>query len=314
MSRAIPSHVQEEASRWVAHMDGDCWDDAAQEALAEWLAADPRHDGALLRAQAAWASLFLADAPAQLGPVNAAGLSRRKLLAGGAAVAAGLAGGLMFTLSGTTYRTAIGEIRRVPLADGSTVTVNTASAVVVDFDRSVRRVRLDQGEAWFQVAKDSARPFLVEAGPVRVKAIGTAFSVRRSGHRADVLVTEGVVEVWSDGGAQRPVRVSAGARAVVTENVTVERSVEATASIDRALAWRSGKIDFDGETLEEAVAEFNRYNRRKLRVADPKLAQEAFYGVFRIDDPAGFARVVEVTLKVPVDSSTDEIRIGRAQS
>lgn len=312
MSRT-PANIQEEASRWVAQMDAD-WDAAAQEALAEWLAADPRHDGALLRAQAAWASLCLADAPAELGPVNAAGLSRRKLLAGGAAVAAGLAGGLMFTLSGTTYRTAIGEIRRVPLADGSTVTVNTASAVVVDFDRSVRRVRLDQGEAWFQVAKDSARPFLVEAGSVRVKAIGTAFSVRRSGHRADVLVTEGVVEVWSDGGAQRPVRVSAGARAVVTENVTVERSVEATASIDRALAWRSGKIDFDGETLEEAVAEFNRYNHRKLRVADPRLAQEAFYGVFRIDDPAGFARVVEVTLKVPVDSSTDEIRIGRAQS
>jgi transmembrane sensor len=314
MTRNNPFNIQEEASRWVARMDADCWDEAAEEALSQWLAADPRHDGALLRAQAAWASLGLSAAPAELGPRKAAGLNRRNFLVGGAAVAAGLAGGVAFLLSGTTYRTGIGEIRRVPLADGSTVTVNTASSVSVDFDDSLRRVRVDKGEAWFQVAKDTARPFLVEAGRVRVKAVGTAFSVRRRDGRADILVTEGVVEVWTDGASQLPVRVSAGARAFIWDDSTVERTVNATASIDRALAWRSGKIDLDGETLEEAVAEFNRYNQRKLRIVDPKLAREAFDGVFRVDDPEGFARVVEVSLQVPVDSAPSEIRIGRPGS
>lgn len=315
MNHRNPADIEEEASRWVACMDADAWDEAAEETLTEWLAADPRHDGALLRAQAAWASLRLAGAPADLVPRKAAGLNRRNLLAGGAAVAAGLAGGLVFRLSGTNYQTGIGEIRRVPLADGSTVTVNTASSVLIDFNDSFRRVRVDKGEAWFQVAKDPARPFLVEAGRVRVKAVGTAFSVRWLDGRADILVTEGVVQVWADGASQRPVRVSAGARAFVREDSTVEQTVNATASIDRALAWRSGKIDLDGETLEEAVAEFNRYNRRKLRIADPELAREAFDGVFRVDDPEGFARVVEVSLQVPVDlSATDEIRIGRPRS
>ena len=315
MNHSNSFNIQEDASRWVARMDADCWDDAAEEELSQWLAADPRHDGALLRAQAAWASLDLGTARAEVSPRKTAGLNRRSLLVGGAAVAVGLTGGLAFLLSGTAYHTGIGEIRRVPLADGSTMTVNTASSVLVDFDDSLRRVRLDKGEAWFQVAKDTARPFLVEAGRVRVKAVGTAFSVRRRDGRADILVTEGVVEVWSDGSSQRPVRISAGDRAFIRDDATVERTVNATASIDRALAWRSGKIDLDGETLEEAVAEFNRYNRRKLRIADPKLAGEAFDGVFRVDDPEGFARVAAVSLQVPVDSSApDEIRIGRPQS
>jgi len=315
MNHSNPFSIQEEASRWVARMDAGCWNEAAEEALSEWLAADPRHDGALLRAQAAWASLGLAPAAADVSPRKVAGLNRRNLLVGGAAVAAGLAGGLAFLLSGTTYRTGIGEIRRVPLADGSTMTVNTASSVLVDFDDSFRRVRVDKGEAWFQVAKDKARPFLVEAGRVRVKAVGTAFSVRRRDGRADILVTEGAVDVWTDGTSQSPVRVSAGDRAFVREDSTIERTVNATASIDRSLAWRGGKIDLDGETLEEAVAEFNRYNRRKLRIADPKLAGETFDGVFRVDDPEGFARVVEMSLQVPVDSSgPDEIRIGRPRS
>lgn len=314
MSHSITFDIQEQASRWVARMDAGSWDAATEEALTEWLAADPRHDGALLRAQAAWSSLCLTDAPAELSPRKGLVLNRRKLLAGSAVVAAGMAGWLTLGPSGTTYRTGIGEIRRVPLADGSTVTVNTASSVVIDFDHAVRRVRIDDGEAWFQVAKDSARPFVVEAGSVRVKAVGTAFSVRRQDGRADILVTEGAVEVWADGESHPPVQVSAGSRAVVRENVAVERSAEASASIDRALAWRNGKIDLDGETLAEAAAEFNRYNRRKLRVAAPGLAGEAFYGVFRIDDPAGFARVVEVSLQVPVEFSSDEIRIGRPPS
>src|SRR3546814_2061558 len=101
-------------------------------------------------------------------------------------------------LGGTSYATSVGEIRRVPLADGSIAAINTASAIDVKLDDAARHVRVVEGEAWFQVARDKQRPFVVAAGRARVRAVGTAFSVRRRAGGADVLVTEGEVEVWAD--------------------------------------------------------------------------------------------------------------------
>src|SRR3546814_10232647 len=109
-----------------------------------------------------------------------------------------MAGGVML-LGGTSYATSGGEIRRGPLADGSIAAINTASAIDVKLDDAARHVRVVEGEAWFQVARDKQRPFVVAAGRARVRAVGTAFSVRRRAGGADVLVTVGGVEVWADG-------------------------------------------------------------------------------------------------------------------
>src|SRR3546814_6338531 len=129
----------------------------------------------------------------------------------------------------------------------------------------VRQIALKSGEAWFQVAKDRARPFVVEIGDVRVRAVGTAFSVRREANGVDVQVTEGVVEVWRVGDEANIRRVSAGKRAFVAPDKAVVSVAAATEAIDRALAWRTGQLVFDGDTVAEAVAEFNRYNVRKIR-------------------------------------------------
>jgi transmembrane sensor len=182
----------------------------------------------------------------------------------------------------------------------------------VDLQKSVRLVRIERGEAWFQVAKDADRPFLVEAGRVRVQAVGTAFSVRRVEDGVEVLVTEGVVEAWAQGAEGQTIRIAAGARAFVGENAAVKRGPPEVSGVDRALAWRNGKIDLVGQPLSEAVAEFNRYNRRQLIIADPRLANEQFDGVFRTDDPAGFANMIHTSLDVPIDmSSPEQILIGR---
>jgi transmembrane sensor len=308
------SDIDVDAARYVAQMDRDNWSDEQEEGLQRWLELDPRHPGALLRAQAAWMAL---DPPRPPLPLSAEEskrsirLSRRSVLAGGgAAIAASMAGGIML-FSGTSYATSVGEIRRVPLADGSIAAINTASEINVKLEDAARHVRVEQGEAWFQVAKDRQRPFVVAAGRARVRAVGTAFSVRRRAGGSDVLVTEGEVEVWADGAEGHRVRLKAGSRGFVADDAAIVQAAAAPSAIDRTLAWRSGRVDLAGDRLDIAVAEFNRYNQRQLTVADTALAGERLDGVFRTDDPEGFAQAVHVTLGVPVDlSDSAQIRIG----
>ena len=314
MTAHTGSGPEDAAARWVARMDADGWSDADEAELEAWFALDARHRGLLLHTQALWMrigqpapSFAQEEAPAQRPAVG-----RRRVLAGGAgALAASLALGFFLWPEGLRYKTAVGEIRRFPLADGSTAAINTASTIEIMLTAKRRGVRIDTGEAWFQVAKDASRPFVVEAGRVRVRAVGTAFSVRRRDGGADVLVTEGVVEAWADGAEGHRVRLVAGSRAFISDDASIREMPVGASSVDRALAWRSGKIDLNGVTLADAVAEFNRYNQRQLRLVDARLGSETFDGVFRTDDPDGFARTVAASLSVPVDSSDPaELRIG----
>lgn len=308
-TREKSTEIEEEAIRWVWRLDREGRTPALVAALDAWCAADPRREGAFLQAEAAWTMLDAGRRlPGEAAP--APQVSRRRVFAAGAALAAGIAGIGVYTFSGERYGTTIGEIRSVPLADGSIAAINTQSRVDVDLKPDIRLVRINEGEAWFHVAKDSTRPFIVEAGNARVRAVGTAFSVRRRDNGAEVLVTEGTVETWSVGAEATPVRLSAGAKATITPKTDIAPKIAAASEIDRALAWRGGKIDLAGETLADAVGEFNRYNTRQLIIADPKLAQERFYGLFRTDDPEGFARAVRQSLGAKVSEDPSTIRLG----
>jgi transmembrane sensor len=144
-----------------------------------------------LQAEAAWLSLDKAHDGVAAIDHGRQRFSRRTVLGTASALAATLIGALFWRRSGTVYRTELGEIRHVPLADGSSATINSDSEVKVRLADNRREVRLASGEAWFRVMKDPMRPFVVEAGQVVVQAVGTAFSVRRRENGADVLVTEG---------------------------------------------------------------------------------------------------------------------------
>jgi transmembrane sensor len=314
MSRESADAVQAAAARWVARMDGE-WTDELEAELQIWMAADPRRQGALLQAEATWQTVNVLRRSAEDDDMSARRFSRRWVLAGGgAAIAASLAGGLFLLNRDASFTTDVGEIRRIPLADGSMAAINTSSRIDIKLEARARNVSIERGEAWFQVAKDPTRPFTVEAGRVRVQAVGTAFSVRRRDGGADVLVTEGVVEAWVAGAEGHRVRLAAGSRAFVADNAAIEEAPTVASSVDRTLAWRDGKIDLAGDPLIEAAAEFNRYNRRQIKIVDPELAREQVDGVFRTDDPEGFATAIKSTLDVPVDlSNPDEIRIGRAR-
>lgn len=305
--------IDEAAFAWVARLDREGRSPELESALQTWLDGDERRRGAFLRAEALWSRLDRASlSHIYPGREPSPPVSRRVMLAAGSALAASgvFAAWLAFGRE-TSFDTSVGETRSVPLADGSIMVMNTQSAVGVSMTSAIRRIRLAAGEAWFDVAKNPDRPFVVEADRVRVEAVGTAFSVRRLENGADVRVTEGVVEAWVEGAEDSRVRIAAGEKAFVSESAQPAKARPVRdAEIERKLAWRSGKIDLNGETLAEAVAEFNRYNERKLKVANAALARRRMYGLFRAHDPEGFARAVAVSLNAPVQISSDEITIG----
>jgi transmembrane sensor len=245
MTIGTASDNEAEAAAWVMRLDRY---GRTPEILAEldaWLAADKRRHGAFLRAEAGWAMLEENESPTvETEKPAETRISRRRLMIGGGSLTAALvAAGVFVLLPKTRYATTVGEIRRVPLADGSVATVNTASSIDVAISSKKREIWLDDGEAWFQVAKDRARPFVVEAGRVRVRAVGTAFSVRRRESGADVLVTEGVVETWLDGAEGHRVQLVAGQAAFVADNAAIiEQPFEPSESIGNSHGVRGRSI------------------------------------------------------------------------
>lgn len=309
-----PSPPLRDAWYWVIARDRECWSDDREAELEQWLALDPRRRGELLRAAALWQAFAADDNQLSAAPFasrRAFKPDRRWFVAGGAgaAIAASFAAFIGLPSGAEQFGTSVGEVRRIPLTDGSVATINTASRIEVSMAGAERGVTLASGEAWFQVAKDPARPFIVQAGQVRIRAVGTAFSARIYADGTEVLVTEGVVEASSERGGS--LRLDAGDRAMFSGSA-IRRSVEKPAASDRMLAWRSGKVDFVDQPVAAAVAEFNRYNVRQLVVVDPALARERFDGIFRVNDPDAFARAVGESFDVPVDTSrAGELRIGR---
>ena len=308
--------IDDEAADWAARVDGRDLDAERDARLRAWLAGDPRRVGAFLRAQAAISFLDRGRALAGAEEVETATRpSRRALIGGvGGACAAALVGGAAFWATRIQrLDTGLGEIRRVPLADGSLVAINTRTALDVALNAKSRRIALRRGEAWFEVAKDAERPFVVSAGRVRVRAVGTAFSVRRVDDGVDVMVTEGVVETWIEGQGGPRRRVEAG-NGVVLASTAPRALAKSPSEIERGLAWRNGEIALDGESLADAAEQFNRYNSRQIVIDDPQLARERFVGLFRTNEPESFAAAVAATIGVNVEEDGHVIRLSRGRT
>jgi Fe2+-dicitrate sensor, membrane component len=309
MTEVSLNAIDAEAAAWAVKLDRRLQPEE-RVALDAWLAGDRRRRGALVRAQAVFS---LAAIDLEHAAPERPRLRRRWILVSGLGVAASVAAGVLIApaLRRQRLSTRVGEIRRVPLEDGSLAAINTDTVVEVALQPRERKIAIERGEAWFQVAKDAARPFVVEAGPVRVQALGTAFSVRRKALGAQVLVTEGVVEVWSVGqaGGDRR-RVKAGEQVFIGDKAGAARPVSRPLEADRALAWRDGQIVLDGDTVAAAAAEFNRYNARKIIISDPALEGRRVVGWFRTNEPDSFAEAVAIAHGVSINASTSVIVLG----
>ena len=209
-----------------------------------------------------------------------------------------------------SYLTALGDLRTVPLSDGSNATMSSDSRMQVSLSNGERHIDLQQGEAFFEVAKDPGRPFVVSAGGRQVVAVGTRFAVRRDGADLRVVVTEGTVRMQSEGdaGPQRmPTTLLhagnvalASRRGVLVRTGTVEEA-------ERDLDWRSGYVTFRDTPLEAAAAEFNRYNARKIVMGDTEVATMRVGGNFRWSNTEAFVRLLEQGFPVRAERYPDRI-------
>jgi transmembrane sensor len=317
--RESASAIAEAASDWVVQLDRGLSSSEAA-ALDAWVSADPRHLGALARAQALWLQADRTQIYRSAKSVSAEGPSALKwrvparwAWAASVVMTVALAVYGWHVYAATHISTAIGEIRHIPLADGSSVTLNTRTQVSVEYSKSTRIVRLDRGEALFDVAHDVTRPFIVEAGMVRVRAIGTEFVVRRNGQSdAQVTVARGAVDVWREITTPGPsIRLAAGLRTIATPVAVEIPQHLSEAEVARSIAWQDGILDLDGRTLAEAAAEFNRYNRETVVISDPTLANRKVVGRFHTSDPKGFAAAAAAMLDAHVRTEPDHIVLER---
>ena len=309
--------VEAEAAAWAAKLDAA--PDQHHTGLDDWFARDPKNAGALLRAQAALA-LFEPEAtsPAKIETRERNSPDRRRILVWGGAFALAVSSAALFLtgLPSETYTTHTGEFRSLALSDGSSVAIDAQSRIDIAFTQNSRDVHLATGRVLFRAAHSMTRPFRVIVDDIVVTDIGTAFQVERAERSGavDVLVTEGAVRVDTP---SSHLELKAGQRASFPHlpGKLPPQAVRLTqAGVERQLSWREGRLELDGETLDTAISEMNRHSGVQLRVGTPALGRASLYGSFRMDDSAGFARAVAVSLGTKAHLDAKGIVIGEEKT
>lgn len=209
---------------------------------------------------------------------------------------------------------------RQVLTDGSVVELRDQARISAEFSDTLRRLVLEAGEAHFQVAKNPDRPFVVEAGPVRVRAVGTAFTVRPDAAWVEVIVTEGRVAVGAEGseadaaGNPAPVQVDAGARATIDSRTgAIVVSPLAEEQVAGELAWRVPRLEFSGTPLREVVAAFNEHNELRLVLADRPTGDLRLSGIIRADNVDALLALLESSHGIQADRRDGIVTLRRAR-
>lgn len=341
--------IEERAARWLARRDSDEWTNEDQTGLTEWLNESTAHRVAFLRLESAWEGARRARALGSpspgvvppprkwrmspffhsVAPETAGSRAHRRsfprVSVAAALLLAAAIGSMGYRLDwfepGNVYSTSVGGITSIPLADGTVVTLNTASRIRVELGSKERLVVLERGEAYFAVKRNPTRPFVVIAGDRRIVDVGTQFSVRRDRAGLRIVVTEGMVRLESPRAdirsatgslsslapgnlAEIEVPLSAGAVAFAQgEDLLVHK--ESIRQAEEMMSWRRGYLTFHDTTLADAVAEFNRYNTHHITISDPAVAGIRISGTFRPTDYLAFIRLLHDGYSVDV-RDTDE--------
>ena len=342
--------IEAQAALWIARCDAG---GLGNPEFIAWLSADPRHRASYLRLAEAWRRsqrlelLRPIDGPVdpdllapQSGagvwsrlqlrppgpePMSAARRSRPRTLGWATAAALlittfGVVSWGLLSSAARTYQTGTNGLSRILLADGSAMTLNSNTEVKVVFTRRRRSLILTRGEAQFAVTHDVHRPFEVEAGNRVVTAVGTAFDVRLDdSHTVEVTVTEGRVAITGAGQATPklatialPIVLAGESAFASTARVTIQHPPPA--QISSTLAWEHRELTFQGESLGQAVAEFNRYNGRRLVIEDPSIDSLQIGGKFEALDVASFTAALQRSFEISARTADDgTIHLFRAQ-
>jgi transmembrane sensor len=337
--------IEAAAAAWFERREWSEWNAEAEEALEGWLSESTAHRVAYLRLEAAWeraarlkalgAGLTTGEVPArasfgyaqeapamaQSASAHVASLDIHEKSWSGRVKWAMAAASLVAVLTVVgwyqsmarwqTYSTSMGTVAPVSLADGSRITLDSNTRIKVALDTDQRHIRLDQGEALFDVAKDPRRPMVVEVAGKRVTAIGTEFSVRRDSEEITVLVKEGRVKIEADRGQLVDANeLEAGSKATTHKGEIAIEQV-GLPEVERSLSWRDGFIEFKETPLPEAVAEFNRYSVKRIEIDDPSITSIRIGGRFRCTDTDAFLALLQRGFPVVVTRDGNRVALHR---
>lgn len=203
------------------------------------------------------------------------------------------------------YETGVGEQRLVVLEDGSRLRLNTDSQVRVHFTRGEREIRLLRGQAFFDVAPDTRRPFIVEAGETSVRALGTRFDVRRQPTRTEVTLLEGKVQVREPSRSQPWLLVPDQQLTVVPGHRAIRQPTDA----GKVSSWTTGRLMFEETPLAAAIAEVNRYGGEQIALDAPALAEAPVSGVFDVGDTEAFVAAVALLFDLEAERTERAVRL-----
>jgi len=328
------NNVPANASEWLAEASTHPLTASQKAALADWLRESPAHVREFLQATLIQQDLgklnispekidsWINDAKSAGQEPRRIALALKPTFAGGrgvpgqvaslaarrpshwlaaASLAVVLLGlGVVLSWEAGRYSTAFGEQRTVTLADGSVIELNTDSALQVRYTEHLRAIHLIKGEAFFKVAHDAARPFIVSAGEAKVKAVGTEFNVRMGNVSTLVSVIEGTVEVGEDtpdaraasgAGIESAVRVTTGEEASITPASARKSTIRlmvaklAASSPQRSASWTQGRVEFENTPMVDVLSEFQRYRDIRILIDDERVRQLKLSGSFDAHDP-----------------------------
>lgn len=328
-----PVSFAEQASDWLAHFDrlGDVGPDttltdltARDAEFSAWVNEGIHHRVAFLETLAAWHRterlVVLSD---RAGPQPRSWLIRRRGVLAGAvsAIAAAVCAAVILPMSGLmtpppsiepeVYFSQLGEQRTLTLDDGTRITLNTNSRVDIRYTEDVRLARLVRGEAFFEVARDEARPFRVDTPSGDVEVLGTVFAVELKDSAVEVAVTEGRVSLASEDTSEQPAEyLTSGMVGYADQSNVITETIGLEAVEDRLL-WRTGRLKFSDMALQEVAAEFNRYSRVQLVIEDEKSASMRIGGTFAADNVEGFLRLAETGLGLRVERRGERVAISQ---
>jgi len=294
------SGIEVQASEWLVAMNDRTVSAEERGRFESWLATDPEHERIYKAQESAWAAMpempHLLSAP-RMGWRSA----RRVMILAPIAAAAGIIAVTVFLLhdrlpfltKNREFITEVAQIKDMKLDDGSLVTLGAASSLKVVFTQTERRIVLTRGEAFFEVARDTARPFLVNAGDTVVRVLGTQFDVHYGPDAVRVSVLEGRVEVEK---SEKPARVLTAGEATVAS--VGEASPVNQVNVQDLGAWRSGRLVYVDARLREVIADVNRYYDGKVELADERVGDLQLTTAFRADQ---IDRMIEVlTRALPI--------------
>ena len=330
--------VQEQSAQWVVRMEQQALSDEETRELKSWLKASSVHAQIFRETVEVYGRADILMVLSELLPLEQVkepqprqSLYRQYSLAVAACVMV-----LVTTLSVllwpgvwnpidngqrelASYSTAIGDSKIVVLSDGSTVTLNTDTLLDIQFDEQRRRLVLDRGEAYFEVAKNPGRPFIVYAGTGQITAVGTAFSVYKRQNVVEVTVIEGKVTVQSDrvilGAIPAPsldnalpasrspitaVLLQSGQVATYDNKIIAQVETVEPKVMVRNLIWQQGMLAFEAEPLENVIAEFGRYNQLEIIIADEQLKAVKVDGYFKSNDITGMLNSLQYNFGVEI--------------